>query len=48
VLATAPYNRPRKGPRIANAQEGDWGLPTMKIVERAQARLAVLDLALSV
>lgn len=48
VVAAAPYNRPRKSPRIANAQEGDWGLPTMKIVERAQARLAVLDLALSV
>jgi protocatechuate 3,4-dioxygenase beta subunit len=48
VLATAPYNAPRKGKRITNAQEADWGLPTMKIVERAQTRLAVLDLALSV
>jgi protocatechuate 3,4-dioxygenase beta subunit len=48
VLAAAPYNLPRKGQRIANAQEADWGLPTMKIVERQQTRLAVLDLALSV
>lgn len=48
VMATAPYNLPRKGPRIANAQEADWGLQTMKIVERGPARLAVLDLALAV
>jgi hypothetical protein len=31
-----------------NAQEADWGLPTMMIVERSQTRLAVLDLAVSV
>lgn len=48
VLAMGPYNVPRKGKRITNAQEADWGLPTMKIVERGQTRLAVLDLALSV
>ena len=24
--------QPRKGPRIRNAQEADWGLPTMKVV----------------
>ena len=48
VLALPPYNVPRKGKRITNAQEADWGLPTMKIVERQQTRLAVLDLALSV
>lgn len=48
VMATAPYNMPRKGKRIANAQEADWGLPTMKIVERRETRLAVLDLVLSV
>jgi protocatechuate 3,4-dioxygenase beta subunit len=48
VLATAPYDMPRKGKRIANAQEADWGLPTMKIVERQQTRLAVLDLVLPV
>jgi hypothetical protein len=39
---------PRRGQRIATAQEADWGLPTMKIVERQQTRLAVLDLVLSV
>lgn len=48
VLATAPYNMPRKGPRISNAQEADWGLPTMKVVERSQTRLALIDLTLSV
>ncbi len=48
VLDSAPYNLPRKFPRIANAQEADWGLPTMKIVERAQTRLAVLDLVLAI
>ena len=47
VMALAPYNMPRKGRRIANAQEADWGLPTMKIIERAQTRLAVLDLVLA-
>ncbi|MBL8313223.1 MAG: hypothetical protein JNK55_05690 [Rubrivivax sp.] len=48
VLAMVPYNVPRKSPRISNAQEADWGLPTMKIVERAQTRLALLDVVLSV
>jgi protocatechuate 3,4-dioxygenase beta subunit len=48
VLATAPYSVARKGKRIANAQEADWGLPTMKVVERAQTRLALLDLVLAV
>ena len=48
VMAMAPYNQPRKGKRIANAQEADWGLPTMKVVERQQTWLAVLDLALPV
>ena len=24
-----PYKMPRKGKRIANAQEADWGLPTI-------------------
>ena len=48
VMAMAPYNMPRKGKRIANAQEVDWGLPTMKLVELQQTRLAVLDLVLSV
>ncbi len=47
VLTHAPYRMPRKGPRIAIAAE-DWGLPTMKIVQRRQTRLAVLNLALSV
>jgi protocatechuate 3,4-dioxygenase beta subunit len=48
VMARAPYSMPRKQKRIANAQEADWGLPTMRIVERRQTRLAVLDLALTV
>jgi protocatechuate 3,4-dioxygenase beta subunit len=48
VLATAPYKLPRKSKRIANAQEADWGLQTMKVVERAQTRLAVMDLVLAV
>lgn len=48
VMAMAPYNMPRKGKRIANAQEAGWNLPTMKIIERQQTRLAVLDLVLSV
>jgi protocatechuate 3,4-dioxygenase beta subunit len=48
VMAMAPYNMPRRGKRIGNAQEADWGLPTMKIVERQQTRLAVMDLMLSV
>lgn len=48
VQAIAPYSGPRKGPRISNAQEADWGLPTMKIALRPQARMALLDLVLSV
>lgn len=48
VLATAPYNVARKSPRITNAQEADWGLQTMRVVQRAQTRLAVMDLALAV
>jgi hypothetical protein len=32
---------------IANAEE-DWGLPTMRIVQRQAARLALLSLAVSV
>jgi protocatechuate 3,4-dioxygenase beta subunit len=48
VMAVTPYNAPRRMKRIANAQETDCGLPTMKLVERKQTRLAVLDLALSV
>ena len=48
VVALAPYKLPRKGKRITNAREADWGLPTMKVIERQQTRLAVLVLALSV
>lgn len=48
VMAMAPYAVPRKGKRIANAQEASWGLQTMKIIERQQTRLAILDLALAV
>ena len=48
TMAMAPYNMPRKGQRIANAREANWALPTMKIIERQQTRLAVLDLVLSV
>jgi len=47
VLARAPYAKPRKKPRITNAEE-DWGLPTMTIVQRQGTRVAVLNLALSV
>lgn len=47
VLAQAPYLMSRKKGRIANAREA-WGFPTMKIVQRPQTRIAVLDLALSV
>ena len=48
VLSMAPYNVPRKSPRVRNAQEGGWGLPTMKVAPRPQARLALLDVVLSV
>lgn len=48
VMALAPYHLPRKARRIANSQEADWGLPTMKITERQQTRLALMDLVLSV
>ena len=48
VLALPPYNPPRRGKRITNAQEGDWGVRTMKLVERQQTRLAVMDLVLPV
>lgn len=48
VMAMAPYNVPRKVKRIGNAQEADWGLPTMKLIERPQTRLAVLDVMLAV
>ncbi|MDZ7591259.1 MAG: hypothetical protein U5L05_11390 [Rubrivivax sp.] len=48
MLAAAPDSMPRKAPRIRNAQEADWGPPTMKVVERAHTRLAVLDLVLAV
>jgi protocatechuate 3,4-dioxygenase beta subunit len=48
VMTMAPYNLPRKGPRIRAAQEADWGLPTMKVVERPQMRLALMDVVLSV
>lgn len=48
VMATAPYNMSRKGKRITNAQEADWGLQTMNIVERPATRLAVMNWVLSV
>lgn len=48
VLAMAPYRLPRKAARIPNAQEADWGLPTMRIVERPTTRLALLDVVLAV
>jgi protocatechuate 3,4-dioxygenase beta subunit len=48
ALSMAPYNMPRKGKRITNAQEADWGLQTMNIVERPPTRLAVMNLVLSV
>lgn len=48
VSAIAPYNAPRKSPRIRNVQEADWGLQTMKVFERPQTRVALLDLVLAV
>lgn len=48
VMALAPYSRPRKAKRIPNAQEADWGLSTMKVVERGSTRMALLELALQV
>ena len=48
VQAMAPYNMARKVKRIPNAQEASWNLPTMKVFERRDTRLAVLDLALTV
>jgi protocatechuate 3,4-dioxygenase beta subunit len=48
VQGLAPYQLPRKSPRISNAKEADWGLQTMKMVERPQTRLALIDLALPV
>jgi protocatechuate 3,4-dioxygenase beta subunit len=40
----APYNGPRKAKRILNSDEG-WSIPEMKIIERDQWRLGVLNLA---
>lgn len=40
----APYNRPRKVKRLLNSDE-NWSIPTLKILERDQQRLAVLNLA---
>jgi protocatechuate 3,4-dioxygenase beta subunit len=48
VMSMVPYNLPRKGKHIANAQEANWGLPTMKIALRPPTRLALLDVMLSV
>lgn len=48
VLAAAPYNSPRRGKRITHAQEADWGVPTMSVLERQNTRLAVLDVVLAV
>ena len=43
---------PRRQPRLFNhrgpLEEGDWGAPTMKLAERQQTRLAVMDLVLPV
>jgi protocatechuate 3,4-dioxygenase beta subunit len=40
----SPYNAPRKAKRILNADEG-WSIPIMKIIERGQTRLGILNLA---
>lgn len=48
LMAMSPYNFPRKGKRILNAEEADWGLQTMKVLDRSPSRLAVLDLVLAV
>ena len=40
----APYNAPRKGKRLLNSDES-WPVPVMKIIERNQTRIAVINLA---
>jgi protocatechuate 3,4-dioxygenase beta subunit len=44
IYRLAPYNAPRKAKRILNTDE-NWSVPTMKVIERQQTRLAVLSLA---
>lgn len=44
IYRLTPYNAPRKAQRILNTDE-NWSVPTMKIIERKNALLAVLNLA---
>jgi protocatechuate 3,4-dioxygenase beta subunit len=44
IYRLAPYNRPRKQKRLLNSDER-WAIPTMKIIERNQMPMAVLNLA---
>ena len=44
VYRLAPYNAPRKAKRLLNTDE-NWSVPTMKVFERNQIRMAVLNLA---
>lgn len=43
----APYNATRKAKRLLNSDE-KWSVPTMKVLERNQIRIAVLNLAFTV
>ncbi len=47
IYRLAPYNGPRKQKRLLNSDE-NWAIPTMKIIERNQVRMAVLNLAFGV
>jgi protocatechuate 3,4-dioxygenase beta subunit len=47
IYRLAPYNGPRKQKRLLNSDES-WAIPTMKVIERNQIRMAVLNLAFSV
>jgi protocatechuate 3,4-dioxygenase beta subunit len=47
IYRLAPYNGPRKQKRLLNSDES-WAIPTMKIIERNQIRMAVLNLAFAV
>ena len=47
IYRLAPYNGPRKQKRLLNSDES-WAIPTMKIIERNQTRMAVLNLAFAV
>jgi hypothetical protein len=47
IYRLAPYNGPQKQRRLLNSDES-WAIPTMKIIERNQVQMAVLNLAFGV